>query len=484
VEFVLGIDLGTSYFKLGLFDRMGKLCGLGRVFVPKQIGNGNLCELEINDFWSLLQKALAQACRQGKASTTDIKAVAYASQANSFLLLDGQDKPLTPLVLWPDNRVQQVDSSLLELSQGEDFLEKTGLGIDISAQFCLAKLLWFQQYQPEIWSQVARIMTISDYLTFSLTNKMVGDMGTASLLGLLDLQQRQWWQKALDTLQLTSSQLSTPLLPGSLAGKICSNTDKYLGLPTGIPFVIGSLDHHLAAVGAGIGSISHTSDSSGTVLACLRYRDDYESKKDCCMGPHIFGEGYYQLAFDNFGAGMIDWYQQNHTPDLSLVELTKKAALVPVGCDKLIAAETINQYERLDGFKHRSSCHQHGHFIRAIMEAAALKLSMLIDHLWGDKIPSRIVSTGGGAKNDLWLQIKADMLNVEFMVTDCTEPACRGAAMIAALAAGWFKNLGGVSDAWISVKKKYHPDHQTHQDYRRWQSDLGCRIEGPFKPKN
>ena len=189
------------------------------------------------------------------------------------------------------------------------------------------------------------------------------------------------------------------------------------------------------------------------------------------MGPHIFGDGYYQLAFDNFGASMIQWYQQNHAPDLSLAELTKKAAVVPVGCDGLMAAETISQYEGLGGFKHRSSCHQHGHFVRAIMETASLKLSMLIEHLWDGKKPSRIVSTGGGAKNDLWLQIKADMLNVEFVVTDCTEPACRGAAMTAALAAGWFENLDEVSDAWISVKNKYCPNHQKHQDYQKWQSD-------------
>ena len=59
MELVLGIDLGTSYFKLGLFDSDGNLCGLGRVAVEKDTGNGSLCELPTERFWKLLQMGLA-----------------------------------------------------------------------------------------------------------------------------------------------------------------------------------------------------------------------------------------------------------------------------------------------------------------------------------------------------------------------------------------------------------------------------------------
>ena len=151
---------------MGLFDRRGTLCGLGRVLVAQQIGNADSCELAIDHFWAILQKALSQACRQAGASAADIKGLAYSSQANSFVLLDDHEQPLTPLVLWPDKRVPQGDPILEEFWQRDEFLEKTGLGLEISPQFCLAKLRWLQQYRPDIWSQTARIMTISDYLTF------------------------------------------------------------------------------------------------------------------------------------------------------------------------------------------------------------------------------------------------------------------------------------------------------------------------------
>ena len=102
MEYVLGIDLGTSYFKLGVFDKTGTLCGLGRVAVEKDTGDGTLCELPTERFWELLKTGLTRACKQAKVEPVNIKALSYSSQVNTFLLLDENDKPITPLVLWPD----------------------------------------------------------------------------------------------------------------------------------------------------------------------------------------------------------------------------------------------------------------------------------------------------------------------------------------------------------------------------------------------
>ena len=121
MEYVLGIDLGTSYFKVGLFDRSGELCGFGRVFVSKDTDNGGRCELPVDRFWSLLRQALGQARKQAQAQAEDIRGAAYSSQANSFLLLDKKDEPLTPLILWPDSRVEKVDPAVKKLWRRDDY---------------------------------------------------------------------------------------------------------------------------------------------------------------------------------------------------------------------------------------------------------------------------------------------------------------------------------------------------------------------------
>jgi len=467
MDLVLGIDLGTSYFKLGLFDREGRVQGFGRVFVPKDTLDGTRCELAVERFWMLLRQGLSLACKQAKTNAGDIKAVAYSSQANSFVLLDNDNQPLTALILWPDSRVEKVGSAVQELWHRSDFLKTTGLGIKSSVQFCVAKLRWFQKNLASLWSDAHRIMTISDYLTFSLTGHTAGDMGTASLLGLLDLQKEQWWDDALAMLGLSRSQLSTPFKPGTLIGELDNDGAQYLGLQGGIPFALGSLDHHTAAIGAGAGSIAEASESTGTVLTCLRYSEQYNPRPDCCMGPGT-DDDYYQLAFNDNGAGTLEWYQKQHASNLSIDELVQMAESVQIGSEGLIAKSVASRYDGLKGFGNISTSHQHGHFVRAIMESTAASLAGLMNCLYGNDKPGCVVGTGGGTRSDLWLQMKADLLGTEFVKTDCQEPACLGAAMFASIAAGWFENLADVRRAWVSVKSRFLPKPANHATYSRW----------------
>ena len=128
MQLVLGIDLGTSYFKLGLFDREGELRGLGRVAVAPDVGDGSRCELPVERFWSHLAEALSQALAQAGAKAADVRALAYSSQANSFVLLDRRDEPLTPLILWTDARATPPDAAVEDLWGRSDFLPATGVG--------------------------------------------------------------------------------------------------------------------------------------------------------------------------------------------------------------------------------------------------------------------------------------------------------------------------------------------------------------------
>src|SRR3989339_1204741 len=101
MKYILGIDLGTSYFKFGIYDTGLKLKGLARIAVEKDTGNGSLCEVPADRFIRLLKTGIGQACEKADAAPSQINAVGYSSQANSFILLDKHSRPLTPLILWP-----------------------------------------------------------------------------------------------------------------------------------------------------------------------------------------------------------------------------------------------------------------------------------------------------------------------------------------------------------------------------------------------
>ena len=461
---LLGVDLGTSYFKLGLFNGCGETVGLARTAVAKDAGDGSLCQLDAELFWSLLKSSLAEACEQARATPAAIQAVSYASQANSFLLLDRELEPLTPIILWCDNRAQNM-AQVHELFNQADFLQRTGLGLASDHQFCAAKIAWLKKHAPELWAQAACLLTISDYFTFGLTQEPAGDAGTASLLGFLNVHTLQWQHDIVDPGHV---RLATPLRPGTVAGTVTAKGAERLGVAKNIPVVVGSLDHHMAALGAGLGCVAEMSESTGTVLACLRQTDVFLPRQNICTGVGMAKGCYYQLAFDGNGAAAWEWYHANHAGAYSMKELEQLAAAVAIGSDGMVALANSHTFGGLAGFRRYTSAHQPGHFSRAIMESTAASLKPLVDHLSQDQLPAAIVATGGAAHNDLWLQIKADLLGIEYVRTETRVPTCLGAAMLAAIALGWFADLDAISRQWIKIQKRFsvHPEH--HRQYLCW----------------
>ena len=214
MSFFLGIDLGTSYFKAGIFDETGKIKGLGRQFVHK-VSGGDTCELPIETFWKTIHDCLDEAIQMAGIQKNAIKSVSYSSQVNSFILLDAHHEPLTPLILWTDQRAFGLE---LPIGNQDEFMRRTGLGVVPDEQFIIAKLNWFRKHRTDIWKKVANILSISDFLTFSLTGHKVCDYSTVSMTGLFDIENCSWWNEQLENFGIRTDMLSLPQRTGTYVG--------------------------------------------------------------------------------------------------------------------------------------------------------------------------------------------------------------------------------------------------------------------------
>ena len=424
----LGIDLGTSYFKAGVYSDAGELCGLGREPVPKLTGGG-LCELPVEAFWSALGSCITQALAAAGIGAADICGVSYSSQANSFLLLDGAGEALTPLVLWSDGRAAGGCTPLAELSGRPDFMETTGLGIIPNGEFMVAKIDWFRKNRPDVWRRAASVMTISDYLVYGMTGRKAGDLTTASLTTLLDVRKGCWWGEALELFGLKEGIFSEPLPTGSLIGNVTAHGAAFVHLAAGTPVYAGSLDHYAVAIGAGI-TAGRISESTGTVLACVRYTEGYIPRKGVITSPGLDAGHYFQLAFSGNGATAVEWYQKNYAPDKTIAQLEELARKVPAGCDGLKALPQSDSYIGLSGFKNVRPEHTPAHFLRAIFESTAASLKELVDTLDPEGDVTGLIPSGGGARNPLWLEIKSALLGRKYFPQPTGELATKGAAMI------------------------------------------------------
>lgn len=446
MDLVLGLDLGTSYFKGGLFDRGGRLRGLGRVPVPS-VSDGVRRELPLDAFWSALEQVLAAALREAGARAGDIRGISCSSQANSFLLQDSAGAPLTPMILWPDRRADPAPAAVRDLWARDDFTRTTGLGAT-SPEMALAKIVGIRERAPGLWRKTARIRTISEYLAGELTGRPLGDEGTSALLGLWDLQAHAWWREGLKQVGLAPEWFSTPLPPGAPAGELAGAGAARLGLDPRARWTAGSLDHHMAAIGCGAGTAGSCCVSLGTVLVCIRELAAFTPRAGCFMGPGVSAGSFTQLAFDPNGAIALESYRAACAPTLTDPELERLAAAVPDDCDGLVALPFSPSRDWRDGFLHRTSAHGPGHCARAIMSSVADSLAGLVGKLYGAERPARILAAGGGTRSALWMEIFRRRLGMNLIPARHPEAACRGAAMSAAVAAGWFAGLPEAVGAW------------------------------------
>ena len=468
MSFFLGLDLGTSYFKAGIFNENGDLLGLGRHFVDKDTKVNTICELSVNKFWETIRFCIAEAIQNARITSNDIKAVSYSSQANSFILLDGADKPLTPLVLWPDRRVENLSESILSLINRTDFISKTGLGIKPGEQSLIAKVDWYQREQPLLWKKVKSIMSISDYLVFVLTGQKVSDFSTASMTGLLNVHESKLWREATDLLNLQEMSLSVPLKTGSLVGQITDNGALLAGLSKKTLLFSGGLDHHMVAIGAGLTCLNYITESTGTVLACVNYQEGYCPKNGVNIAPGLDVGHFFQMVFDENGAVALEWYKRNFAHDLSIVELLNLASDIEPGSDGLIAKPSSNKFEKLMGFKSVKDLHSHAHFVRAILESTSLSLTKLTKRLDELGLSKAIIPSGGGAQSHLWIQMKADILKKTFLIPQCSELACQGAAMLSAIGTSQFKDVNEITDKWVKYQAEIHPAAVNVCKYENW----------------
>jgi sugar (pentulose or hexulose) kinase len=260
--------------------------------------------------------------------------------------------------------------------------------------------------------------------------------------------------------------LSKVLRPGSVGGRTSSRAGELLGVPAGIPVAVGSLDHHVAALGAGVGSVADVSISTGTVLAAVALTDRIDPQPRCFHGPHFTGPGFFRLAFDSMGAGQLEEYQRLHAPGYSVEQLIAAAEKVPPG----------SQVEHRP--RPGSSVQEHGMTIRYLLEKIAFTHRTLVKRAVGDGAMRALVATGGGARSDFWVQIKADMIGLPISVPLSSESACVGAAMLAGVAAKIYPNLADAATAMRQPCKRYEPDPVKSAFYLNWSVGISASTDG------
>jgi sugar (pentulose or hexulose) kinase len=476
---ILTIDLGTTYFKIARFDRDGQLCDVCRIAPSIIASEAGRMELPVHAFVETIAQGISELRRRDNRQLADIEAISFATQTNSFVLLDADNQSLTPLVLWPDERARPLDAAIRNRCDIPGFSATTGVP-RVNHQFMPAKLLWFQNHLPAIWKQVGRVCLMSDYLTLLFTGKHVTEAGAAGLTGLVDIHRCQWWPEMLTRFGIEERCLPSIRRAGTDLGSIDPQASQRFGLPASCRFVLGCLDQYAGAIGAGCVAPNMISETTGTVLATVRCVDRFASQPNPAVfqGPAFQDGRYWQMAFGEISANYLEWYRKQLPDQPSYEQLTDLAESIEPGAEGLKLRSHVGLTKPKEVFEGLTARHTCGHMVRCIMEAVAHALGDQIACLCANSeghamstmscpdvfLPQEIRCAGGAARSDFWLQIKADMLGIDAVATQCPEPTSLGAAILAE-ASLEDADIGEVAQRWVQLKPSHHPDPQQHRQY-------------------
>jgi xylulokinase len=462
---ILVVDMGTTLLKFTLFDRDGRMCQACRVPSPAVADEAGRMEMSTDAFDAAVAQGIGELRDCDERHLADVAALSFATQTNSFVLSDAAGRPLTPLILWPDRRAAEIESEVCRRCAMPGFSATTGLPL-VSLQFMVARLLWLQHQSPDVWSRTAGLSLISDSFTRLLTGKHVTEAGAAGLTGLVDIHRCRWWPEMLARFAVEQRWLPEIARAGTDLGPITKEASQRFGLPETCRFVVGCLDQYAGAIGAGNIAPGMLSETTGTALASVRCADRFvaEPRPGVFQGP-AFREGlYWQMTFGDVSAAYLQWYRDRLPDRPQFEQLTTLAESIAPGADGLRLKTDRALAEAATIFEGATAQHTRGNEVRCILEGVAVALREQIGTLSRDAMPREVRCAGGGARSDLWLQIKADILGTPTVATTCPEPTSLGAAMLAEAALSG-TDLGQIAQKWVSLRLPHHPDSERHRQY-------------------
>lgn len=481
-EAYLGLDIGGTGVKVGVFSRDGKLLAFRRCSFAPTISVDGHVDVPIDVVYESAREVVRAVAEESGAK---ILAMAVSSQGETFVSLDGNDRPLHDAIMWYDNRAH--------LEADELRRAVPAAAERINSLYTVCKIKWLKAHFTEAMRQARRFLLLPDYFAYRLTGIAAIDLNTAGSTGLVTADGDKYDPAVLQAVEIDSTQLSTILFPGKPIGKILRPMAQEWGLSPETMLVSGTNDQYAGAIGAGNCRPGILSETTGTCLAlvALTKRLPQPMPLGLFGGRFPIDPYYFALAYVKTAGVVLDWFRKECTGGASFNVLNAEAAGVPIGCRGITMAPHFDgmvspcpDMGMRGAFTNLTLQHTRADLYRSILEALAFSLRENIEWMRQNGFVIETVRCiGGGAQNEFWLQMKADVIGMAIEKTVVTEASVLGAAMLAAWGAGAFPSLTEASAAWYRVGRVFVPNMVNHDKYaapyRRYRDLTGKAVCRP-----
>ncbi len=474
-NWLLGIDVGTTHCKAGLFGQDGALRALaGRPTLFYRTRQG-VAFHEPEELWATVVEAVRRVLAGGDRAVdenaqsrgaermlpaivpADVAGIGITSMAETGCLIDRRTgASRSSFAPWFDTAAL---SQVAVLNRADDPAERFRCsGIHATYKCSLAKLLWLAEQEPGI-ARDAVWLSAADYVAWRLSGRLATDLSLAARTYAFCIAPPHWDAGWLARFGLDAD-LFPPVRPaGERMGRILAKPAAELGLPAGLSVAIAGHDHICAAFASGIVERGRVLDSLGTAESFVgafgaRPLDEADFTSGLTFGPHVVPGLYCWMGAQPASGGSLEWLRmllgEEPLPYQALAELLKAAGPEPI--DLLYFPYLLGSQIPLPGigggaadrgaFVGLDPAHGRPELLKAVLQGTAYEMELIrrrAQDVSGAPI-DEVVATGGGTRLGGWLQIKADVSGCRHVVSQHPEAALLGTALLGGVGAGVFSH--------------------------------------------
>jgi xylulokinase len=481
VRCAVGLDVGTTSIKAMAVAEDGSRSVPVAEPTPTTRDAGGVAEHDPEALWAAVARCTTRLMDRLPGGWR-VSAVAPATVGEAGVALDAGGRELHPIIAWHDRRALPYALRWRQDPGEQEIYALTGLTVD--GVFTVNKLLWLRDRRPEVFSRARRWLSMQGWLLYRLAGVAATAPSIAARTMLFDRIDGEWSQRMLDAADVDASLLPDVVPSGTEVGALTEAAAGACGLPAGIAVVAGGHDHLCGAYAVRGGDPGVVVDSVGTaeslvasISAPLRGDPGLAAHINCYPGVE---RGRWVLSAQvGLAGGLVGWALERLYGETPGVENARRLfeRLPPhfepggVLCVPQLGRGASPRWDpeaALGAFAGLGPETTREDLVRALLEATCFSLRENLE--WFGRhagATTRIAVIGGAARNEAWLQMRADVTGRTLEVPEVDEPAALGAALLAAAGAGLMAGPAVAASLPVIGRRRIEPDPRRSAGFDR-----------------
>jgi xylulokinase len=467
---LLGIDLGTSGVKAGVFSLDGACIGQAYSEIDMLHPQPGWSELDSSRVWKTTCEVIAEAVAQ--AGSDPVTALSVGSFGEAVVPVSKHRNILDNSILCVDERGQEhIDRLLADFGHEAFYAINPNL---LGPNYSMPKILWLKEHRPGVYEQADLFLHWADFIAFMLGADPATNNSHANRTLLFDLKKNDWSDELIAWSGIDRSKLAPVVSGGTVTGTVSDAMAVQLGLPKGVKVVAGGHDQCCNALGCGgisAGRAVYGMGSFDCITPVYRMPSDLqEMRRNHLNVEHHLVPGLFVSFHYNQAGLLVKWFRDTFTDgSVSYAQLDKEMPDEPTRLLVLPHFDTPPHHSPdtagvIAGLRTST---QRGEILKAVKEGVALYFLEGMDALRGIGVgTAEFIASGGGARSDAGLQLRADILGVPIVRPAIIEAGVLGAAMNAGIATGIFRNPEEAVARFVKHERLFEPDEKRHAFYR------------------